>query len=59
MTTARLIMAGLTLALLAGLMGWQIQRERLVRACLEEGGLWHGARSQCIRPLLQRDYQRS
>lgn len=59
MTLARLIIAGLTLALLAGLMGWQIQRERLVRTCVEEGGTWHGARSQCIRPLLQRDYQRS
>jgi hypothetical protein len=59
MTTARLFVAGVTLAVLAGLMGWQIQRERLIRACVDGGGLWHGARSECIRPLLQRDYRRS
>ncbi|MFZ1106396.1 MAG: hypothetical protein WAN86_26630 [Hyphomicrobiaceae bacterium] len=59
MSPARLIAAGLMLAVLAGLLGWQVHRERLVRACVEDGGLWHGARSECIRPILQRDYQRS
>ncbi len=59
MSLTRLVVAGLTLAALAGLVGWQIQRERLVKACVEKGGMWHGARSKCIRPILQRDYQRS
>ena len=59
MTPTRLIVAGLVLAALAGLISWQVHRERLVRACVDVGGLWHGARSQCIRPILQRDYQRS
>jgi hypothetical protein len=59
MSPARLLAAGLMLAVLAGLLGWQVHRERLVRACVEDGGLWHGARSECIRPILQRDYQRS
>jgi hypothetical protein len=59
MSRGRLIVAGLALAALAGLIGWQVHRERLVRACLGDGGIWYGARSQCIRPILQRDYQRS
>jgi hypothetical protein len=59
MSPARLLAAGLMLAVLAGLLGWQVHRERLVTACVEDGGLWHGARSECIRPILQRDYQRS
>jgi hypothetical protein len=59
MSPARLIAAGLMLAVLAVLLGWQVHRERLVRACVEDGGLWHGARSECIRPILQRDYRRS
>ena len=59
MTRGRLIAAALTLAILGGLLGWQVHRERLVKACVENGGLWHGARSECIRPLLQRGHQRS
>lgn len=59
MSLGRLFLAGLMVAVLGGLIGWQVHRERLVRACVEDGGLWHGARSECIRPLLQREYQRS
>jgi hypothetical protein len=59
MSPMRLIVAGLVLAALTGLIGWQVHRERLVRACVEDGGLWHGPRSECIRPILQRDYRRS
>jgi hypothetical protein len=59
MSLVRLFLAGLMLAVLGGLIGWQVHRDRLVRACVEDGGLWHGARSECIRPLLQREYQRS
>jgi hypothetical protein len=59
MTLTRLFIAGLVVAVLVGLLSWQVHRERLVKACVEDGGLWHGARSECIRPLLQRDYQRS
>ncbi len=59
MSQTRLVIAGLTLAVLAGLVGWQFHRERLVKACVEDGGIWYGARSQCVRPILQRDYRRS
>lgn len=62
MSRTRLIVAGLTLAALAGLLGWQYQRERLVKACIDGGGVWHGPQSACrapVRPMLQRDYQRS
>ncbi len=58
----RLLVVGLTAAALAGLLGWQAHRERLVRACLVDGGVWDGPRSLCrgpVRPILQRDYQRS
>jgi hypothetical protein len=61
MSRLRVIAAGLVLALLAVLMGWQAQRERLVRACLDGGGAWDGA--ACgrapLRPILQRDLHRS
>ena len=62
MSNQRLIIAVLTLMVLAGLLGWQFQRERLVKACLDGGGLWYGPQSACkapIRPILQRDYHRS
>ena len=45
MSLVRLFLAGLMVAVLGGLIGWQVHRERLVRACVEDGGLWHGARS--------------
>jgi len=62
MTRQRLIIAALTVLALAGLLGWQFQRERLVKACVDGGGIWHGPRSACktpVRPILQRDYHRS
>lgn len=62
MNPRRLVIAALTVVVLAGLLGWQLQRERLVKACLEGGGVWHGPQSACkapVRPILQRDYQRS
>ena len=60
MNRQRLIIAGATLLALIGLLGWQYQRERLVRACVDGGGVWHGPQSACkSRPILQRDYQRS
>jgi hypothetical protein len=58
----RLIIAALTVLALAGLLGWQAHRERLVKACLDGGGEWYGPHSLCRapqRPILQRDYQRS
>jgi hypothetical protein len=60
MNRQRLIIAGATVLAIIGLLGWQYQRERQVRACLETGGIWHGPDSACrMRPILQRDYQRS
>ena len=62
MSRPRAIIVILTVLALAGLLGWQIHRDRLVKACVEAGGLWYGPQSACkapIRPILQRDYQRS
>jgi len=62
MNRGRLVLAALTMAALMALLGWQAHRERLVRACLDTGGEWDGPRSLCrepVRPILQRDYQRS
>ncbi len=61
MTPTRLaIVVGLCVVL-AVLLGWQWQRERLVRACVEQGGFWNGG--ACgpprIRPILRRDLERS
>jgi hypothetical protein len=62
MSGMRILIAGLTSAALIALLGWQIQRERMVKACLDGGGVWYGARSACaphpLRPILQRDLQR-
>jgi hypothetical protein len=62
MSRWRLVAVGLTAAVLAGLLGWQAHREGLVKTCLADGGVWDGPRSLCrepVRPILQRDYQRS
>ena len=61
MSRTRLLVAGLIAVVLVLLLGWQAQREQLVKACLASGGAWTG--STCgplrIRPILQRDLQRS
>ena len=62
MSRPQLVVVCLAVAALIALLGWQAQRERLVRACLDTGGEWDGPRSLCrepVRPILQRDYQRS
>lgn len=61
MSHIRLLIAGLTTVALIGLVSWQVQRERLVKACLDGGGVWHGPYSACRspRPILQRDLHRS
>lgn len=61
MTRVQVVIAAVMAVALAGLLGWQMQRERLVKACLETGGIWHGQQSACrnLRPILQRDLQRS
>ncbi len=61
MTRLRLIIVVTLAILVAALTGWQWQRERLVKACVEKGGSWDGG--TCgpprIRPILRRDLQRS
>jgi hypothetical protein len=61
MTRARLIVAAVLALVLLALLGWQAQREYMVKACLDNGGAWTG--SACgplrIRPILQRDLRRS
>jgi hypothetical protein len=60
MSRIRIAIAALTVLGLAGLLGWQYQREQLVKACLDNGGMWYGPQSACKpRPILQRDYHRS
>lgn len=58
----RYVIAGLVAVILAGLFVWQHRREDMIRSCLEGGGEWNGAKSQCryppgrilIRPDLKR-----
>ena len=61
MSRLRLIVACLIALALLILLGWQAQREQLVKACLESGGAWTG--NTCgplrIRPILRRDLHRS
>jgi hypothetical protein len=62
MTPLRLLIAALTVVALAGLTGWQLRREQIVKACLDSGGEWHGRLSACrppLRPILRRDLERS
>jgi len=63
MSRPQLLVAGLTALVLAGLLGWQHHRERLVRACVDGGGVWYGTRSTCaphpMRPILKRALERS
>lgn len=61
MTQGRLIIVIVLSLIVAALAGWQWQRERLVKACVEKGGFWDGG--SCgpprFRPILRRDLQRS
>jgi hypothetical protein len=60
MSPGRIMIAALTVLALIALLGWQYQREQLVKACIDNGGVWYGPQSACKpRPILQRDYQRS
>jgi len=62
MSPMRLVIAGLTVVALAALIGWQLRREQIVKACLDSGGEWHGPQSVCnppLRPILRRDLERS
>lgn len=62
MSPMRLVIAGLTVMALTALIGWQLRREQVVKACLDSGGEWHGRLSACnppLRPILRRDLQRS
>jgi hypothetical protein len=63
MRRPQLLVAGITALLLAALLGWQHHRERLVRTCIDGGGLWYGSRSTCVphptRPILRRALDRS
>jgi hypothetical protein len=45
---------------LLGLLGWQLHRERMVKACLSTGGAWTGHGCGPNRsPILLRDLRRS
>lgn len=61
MSRGRIIISALLGAALLGLLGWQLHREHLVKACLSAGGAWDGG--NCgpprLRPILRRDLERS
>ena len=61
MSRTKIVVALLIGAALLALLGWQLHRERLVKACLSSGGAWDGA--SCgpprLRPILRRDLHRS
>jgi hypothetical protein len=56
-----MLTAGLIAVALLVLLGWQLHRERLVKACLSAGGAWDGG--SCgplrLRPILRRELERS
>jgi hypothetical protein len=62
-TRSRWVIAGVMVAALLLLVGWQIQRQRAITVCDEAGGIWDGANSRCLpkppSPILQRDIYRS
>jgi hypothetical protein len=49
--------------MLAALVGWSRHRERMMEACLGEGGTWNGVVSRCeaprIGPILRRALERT
>jgi hypothetical protein len=59
MSHTRIAIAALICCIVAGLMVWQIQRERRVAACIAAGKVWNGPTSTCdpirLAPILQRD----
>jgi hypothetical protein len=61
MSRSRFIAAGLITLALLGLIGWQMRRERMIKACLDGGGAWTGRACGPVpgRPILQRDLHRS
>ena len=61
MNRGRLLIAGLLIAALLALFGWQMHRERLVKACLSLGGAWDGfsCGPSRLRPILRRELERS
>lgn len=60
MSRGRLMFTVCTAAALLMLVGWQLQRELMIRRCLDGGGAWDG--QACgplkVRPILQRDLRR-
>lgn len=62
MSPLKLAIAALTTMRIVALLGWQLRREQIVRACHDSGGVWHGPASSCkplLRPILRRDLERS
>jgi hypothetical protein len=61
MTRGRLLVVGVLGLGLLVLLGWQVHRERLVKACLDTGGVWDGRGCGPLRnrPILHRDLHRS
>ena len=63
MSRGRWIIAGVLLAGLVALIGWQKHRERLMEACLDQGRTWNGPQSRCesprIGPILKRALERT
>lgn len=61
MSRGRMLAATIIGAALLALLAWQLHRERLVKACLDTGGVWegNGCGPQRGRPILRRDLHRT
>lgn len=63
MSRARMIVVAAAIAIVAGLMVWQLVLDRRVAACRESGGEWHGPLAKCMPGLeptiLERGIKRS
>lgn len=63
MSRQRIIIAVVSVMMLAALLLWQRQREQLIAACIGASGIWNGPKSRCDpdphRITIQRNLHRS
>lgn len=59
----RIVAAGITAIILAGLLAWQNHRWNMVNSCHMNGGVWDGGASKCrlvpARIFIEKNLKRS